>query len=53
MPLVDIKDCIALIDNKSCFYEPVKNKLKAYGKLIDMSRNHVYTTGYLLDNLCY
>ena len=41
--LVEIKDFTALIDNKSCFDQPVKNKLEAYEKLIEMSRNHVYT----------
>ena len=53
MPLVEIKDFIALIDNKTCFVHPVKNKLEAYEKLIEKSRSHVYTRGYLLDNLCH
>ena len=35
MPLVEIKDCNALIDNKPFFDQPVKNKQEAYEKLID------------------
>ena len=33
------------------FDQPVKNKQKAYEKLIEMSRNDAYTTGNLLDYL--
>ena len=44
MPLVEIKDFNALIDNKPFFDQPVKNKCKAYEKLIEMSRNDGYTT---------
>ena len=51
MPLVEIKDINALINNKTFFDQPVKNKEKAYEKLIEMSRNHDYTTGNLLDYL--
>ena len=51
MPLVQIKDFNALIDNKPFFDQPVKNKQKAYEKLIEMSRNDEYTTGNLLDYL--
>ena len=47
--LKEIKDFDALIDNKSFFDQPVKNKLEAYEKLIEMSRNDDYTTGILLD----
>ena len=39
MPLVEIKDFNALIDNKPFFDQPVKNKQEAYEKLIEMSRN--------------
>ena len=57
MPLVEIKDFNALIDNKPFFEQPVKNKQEAYGKPIEMSKNYVYTTGNLLDYLyhqkCY
>ena len=49
MPLVEIKDFHALIDNKPFFDQPVKNKQeKLIEKLIEMSRNNVYTTGNLL-----
>ena len=57
MPLVEIKDFNALIDNKTFFDQPVKNKKEAYEKLIEMSRNNDYTAGNLLDYLyhqnCY
>ena len=49
MPLVEIKDFNALIDNKPFFDQPVKSKQEAYEKLIEMSRNDDYTTGNLLD----
>ena len=51
MPLVEIKDFNALIDNKPMFDQPVKSKQEAYEKLIEMSRNDDYTTGDLLDYL--
>ena len=51
MPLVEIKDFNALIDNKPFFDQPVKNKQEAYEKLIKVSRNDDYTTGNLLDYL--
>ena len=51
MPLVEIKDFNALIDNKPFFDQPVKNKQEAYEKLIEVSRNDDYTTGNLLDYL--
>ena len=47
--LIEIKDFNELIDNKPLFNQPVKNKQEAYEKLIEMSRNNDYTTGYLLD----
>ena len=53
MPLVEIKDFNVLIDNKPFFDQQVKNKQEAYEKLIEMSRNHDYTTRNLLDNLYY
>ena len=49
MPLVEIKDFKELIDNKQFFDQPAKNKLGAYEKLVEMSRNDNYTTGNLLD----
>ena len=39
LSLVEIKDFIALINNKLFFDQPVKNKQEAYEKLIEMSRN--------------
>ena len=51
MPLVEIKDVNALINNKLFFDHPVKNKHEAYEKLIEMSRNNDYTTRNLLDYL--
>ena len=56
IPLVEIKDFNALIDNKPFFDQLVKNK-QAYEKLIEMSRNDDDTTGNVLDYLyhqnCY
>ena len=50
MPLVEMKDFNALIDNKPFFDQPVK-KSKVYEKLTEMSKNDDYTTGNLLDYL--
>ena len=49
MPLVEIKDFNAIIDNKPFFDQPVKNKQEAHEKPIEMSRNDHYATGNLLD----
>ena len=49
MPLVEIKDFNALIDNKPFFDQPVKSKQETFEKLIEMSNNDNYTTGNLLD----
>ena len=38
MPVVEIKDLNALIENKPFFDQPVKIKQKAYEKLIEMSK---------------
>ena len=51
MPLVEIKDFKALIDNKPFFDQPVKNKQEVYEKLIKMSRNDDCLTGNLLNYL--
>ena len=51
MLLVEIKNFNALINNKSFFDQPVKNKQEVYQKPIEMSRNDDYTTGNLLDFL--
>ena len=39
MPLIEIKDFNALIDNKSFFDQPVKNKQEAYEEPVEISRN--------------
>ena len=39
-----------LIDGKSFFDVPVKNKEVAYKKIMSISQNNDYTTGNLLDN---
>ena len=51
MPLVEIKDFNALINNKPFFDHPVKNKQEAYEKLVEMSRNNDYATGNILHYL--
>ena len=45
MPLVEMKNFNALVDNKSIFNQPVKNKQEAYEKFIEMSKNNDYATG--------
>ena len=37
MPLIEINDFDALIDNKPFFDQPVKNKQEAYEKFIEIS----------------
>ena len=44
MPLVEIKDFNAIIDNKPFYDEPVKSKQEAYEKFIEMSINADYAT---------
>ena len=51
MPLVDIKDTNALINNRQFYDQPVKSKHEAYENLAEMSRSNDYTTGNLLDYL--
>ena len=46
---VKIKDFIVLLDRKSSFDVPVKNKEEAHEKVIEISKNNDYTTGNLLD----
>ena len=41
----------ALIDNKTIFEQPVKNKQESYEKLFEMLRNNDHTTGNWLDYL--
>ena len=50
VPKVEIKDFNVLIHGKPFFDIPVKNKEKAYEKIIEMSRNNNYTTSNLSDN---
>ena len=49
MSLAKIKYFYVLIDNKTFFEQPVKNKQKPYEKLIEMPRNDDYTIGNLLN----
>ena len=49
VPKVEIKDFNLLIDGKSFFDVPVKNKEKAYEKMMSISKNNDYATGNLLD----
>ena len=46
---VEIKDFNVLIDGKSFFELPVKNREEAYEKITEMSNNNDYTSGNLLD----
>ena len=48
VPKVEIKDFNMLIDGKSFFDVPVKNK-EAYEKIMSIGKNNDYTTGNLLD----
>ena len=49
IPAVEIKDFNVVIDGKSLFDVPIKNKEETHEKIIEMSRNNYYTTGNLLD----
>ena len=51
MPLVEIKDLKALIDNIPVFDERVKNRQEAYEKVIAMPKNDDSTTENLLEYL--
>ena len=51
MLLVKIKDCNTLIDKRTCFDEPVKNKQEAYENLSKLyNREHIrlFATSKLL-----
>ena len=39
-PLVELKDFIALVNNKPFFDQSVKNKQEAHGKVIKMWKNN-------------
>ena len=41
MPLVEVKDFNALIDNEPFFDKPVKSKQEAYEKPVEMWRNNI------------
>ena len=49
IPKIEEEDFNILIDGKSFFDTPIKNKEETYEKIIKMSRNSDYTTGNLLD----
>ena len=49
VPKVEIKNFSVLIDGKSFFAIPVKNKEEAYEAIIEMRKNYDHTTGNLLD----
>ena len=53
VPNVKIKDFHVLTDGKSFFYLSVKNEEEAYEKIIKMNRSNDYTTGNLLDFVCF
>ena len=44
MPLVEIKDFNAVINNKPFFDQSVKNIQKTYKKLVEITKNDDYTT---------
>ena len=44
-----MKDFNGLINGKTFFEIPVKNKEEAYEQIIEMNKNNYYTTGNLLD----
>ena len=48
-PKVEIKDFNVLVDGKSFFDVPVKNKEEAYEEITEISKNNDSTTGSLLD----
>ena len=48
-PSVEIKDFDVLIDTKSFFDVPIKNKKETYEKVIEMGKVNNYSTGNLLD----
>ena len=51
IPLLEINNFNALIDNKIFSDQPVKDNQETYEKLIEISRNDGYATGDLLDYL--
>ena len=53
VPKVEIKDVNVLIDGKSFFDVPVKNKEEAYERVMSIGKNNDCTTGNLLDYWCF
>ena len=51
MPFIEKKGFDASVENKAVFDQAVKNKQKAYEKVIEISRNDDYTTENLVDYL--
>ena len=51
MPLVEIEDFNALINNKPFFQQPIKKRHVAHEEHVDASRNKHYTTVNILDYL--
>ena len=49
VPKVKMKDFNVLIDKKSFFGVPVKNKEETYENIMSISKNNDYTTANLLD----
>ena len=49
VPTVEKKNFNVLIDGKSFFDVPVKNKEEAYEKITSIGKNNDYTTGNLFD----
>ena len=49
LPRVMIKDYNVIIDKLAFFDLPLKNEEEVYEKIIDISKNHEYKTGNLLD----
>ena len=53
MPLLEIKDCNALIVNKPVFDQAVEDKQETYEKFVKMSIDDGYIIGDLLHYLYY
>ena len=55
LPKVEIKDCIAMIDGKKFFDQPVKNDIKTFDNIQKNARGQGddYTTGCILDYLYF
>ena len=47
LPRVMIKDYNVIVDKLAFFDLPIKTEVEAYEKIIDINRNHEYTTGNL------